>query len=420
MEELEVCKRLGLQNKEELLSLLDFSDRERLINSLLKYHTPWFTREHSPTKIASRLATINVGNLYVSDGDYFRIRNHFSVDDVLYTTNGYKKGWYCIFKGKNCEVVEPGGYPSSNNFPLKNPQKTDSQDTYFETGHILARRFYKYIYTYRCTANYSVKELINNPKYNLFVQFTVANRQVAGSKRRSQAYYETLIDEYLKKGQGQIFYEVKIVFKNKSDKIPIGTELFFKTLETNQTGKKLEEITDENHVFIPNFDQEFGYSSPSSNNSEAVKEYRDFYSNGYSEKFKSYFSNAIFTEQQQQYFLVINGKINGIFVSLELARQALGMKSADYTSFRNLQFSNRYEKRIYTFAYEDVQDVESYLLKNGIVSPTGKKNNLFYPTENYFEIPGIYFDFKDVAKQSRGYRSAEPCLSNALDRIPIP
>ena len=65
-----------------------------------------------------------------------------------------------------------------------------------------------------------------------------------------------------------VYYEVKLVFKNSSDKYPIGTEIFFVPISS----------PDEfDHYFIPNVDSGFDLE-------KSQTDYADFYKNGYSEE----------------------------------------------------------------------------------------------------------------------------------------
>ncbi|HEM6560340.1 TPA: hypothetical protein U2E43_000350 [Streptococcus suis] len=433
MDENEVIIRLGLQDIKQLMSLLDFSDRGREINSLRKkYLDSYFSGVVADDELLKEKHNhIEFVEEAKHGGGYFRIHGALNSQENVSSRMGYKKGWYCILKGGENNLEELGNPPEARYFPKINPKKLNVGCNFFDTGHILAKRFYKYISRYR---NYTYlkkseknrllnSRLINDPFHNLFVQFSVANGQKNKKcNRRSQGFYEEEIDKFLLSNKSTVlFYEVKVIYFDKGDRIPIGTEIFFKTLD----GPKVENILKENHVFIPNFDWDFDIQVASACSEQRVQRYRDFYSLGVNESHIDCFKNSdLRSEQLKSYFLVISGLLPGIYSSLSLAKKAIGIGDKDVPSgvFKgDIEKSERNQYAIYQFSPSDMDEVKVFLQREKIIIPTGNNNNLFYPVTKEYEIPGIYFDFDSVKNnkpEGDPYPAAEPGIEIALLRLP--
>ncbi|MGT2829665.1 hypothetical protein [Streptococcus hillyeri] len=239
------------------------------------------------------------------------------------------QGWRVVLNG------DTQSYKNNLNLTLKlppnNPFKINGQK-FFHRGHILAKEFYSFIKDER-------KEgFIKNHDKNGFIQFSVANMQQEkkdNTFRKSQAFYENKITEYLKIGNGKVCYEVKVLFYNKEDKIPIGTKISFKTIENNNNQKALEDCMGCNHIFIPNFDEDFDLSQiPGYVGSE---DYREFYHMGYSDEHKKCFNNVaipnkdgkVYDKYGNQVFYSVSATINdrikeGIFLNVDEAVVSFG------------------------------------------------------------------------------------------------
>lgn len=265
----EICKRLGLKNREELASMLDFGNRDYTLERLK------LGARLNPDEVQNVLICGNELNEYVSKTDKIDERIQFK-----------REGWGCVLKGKIFNSKKTN-LNLTVELPKMNPMKQSGQ-LFFQSGHILGKQFYYFL------ENKKNAEIKIKSKSNGFVQFSVANmEQLEGyGLRQSQAYFENKICDYLRTG-GKIFYEVKVIYiikKGKKSKYPIGTQLLFKTLECNQSNIPLEKYTD-NHVFIPNFDVDF--ILPSVDCDLEYLKYQEFYFGELEDELiEDYFNNS--------------------------------------------------------------------------------------------------------------------------------
>lgn len=244
-----ILDRLGLENDEELLNLLDLSNRLDKI----KFFYPEFQFDSN-----------NLIEMTLENTGYFKLIG--TDNKKISVANSFRRGWETILRStsKSSESEDLGKLNKTpEGFPKGNIPKGDSEDWYFHRGHIFARRFHKYVVGYKIlnaqhqdTQEKWSKISIDSRDNNLFTQFSMANK--------AQAEVEEKVYQLLEIGES-VYYEVKVVFRNSDDKYPIGTEIFYVPISSPHGFA---------HYFIPNFD--FGFDLEKSKN-----DYTDFYKNGY-------------------------------------------------------------------------------------------------------------------------------------------
>ena len=259
-EKQKILASLGLENDKELLYLLDLSNRLDKI----KHFYPEF----------QLYTDKSIETSWISN-HCFRIVG-FNNEEINGATS-FKRGWETLLKPTIKNQNNKLGKLTKNPqyFPHGNIPKGDGDEWYFHRGHILARQFHKYVLEYKILNNRyeDIKakwsQFSIDSKYkNLFTQFSIANK--------AQAKVEEKVHQILREGK-TIYYEVKLVFKNKTDKYPIGTEIFFVPLSSPDEFE---------HYFIPNVDSNF-------NLEKSKIDYVDFYKDGYSEqKHRPFFENS--------------------------------------------------------------------------------------------------------------------------------
>lgn len=247
-----ILQGLGLENQEELLGFLDLSNRVDKI----KFFYPEF-----------QFSTNNLIEISWENDGYFKLIG--SDNKKTKGTTSFRRGWETILKfpvrSNDSDDLGPLN-DTPDAFPKGNIPKGDSDDWYFHRGHVFARRFHKYVVGYKIlnaerqdTQEKWSKFSIDSRDKNLFTQFSKANKV--------QAEIEEKVYQLLR-SEESVYYEVKLVFKNSSDKYPIGTEIFFLPISSpDEFG----------HYFIPNIDSGFDLEN-------SQMEYADFYKNGYSEE----------------------------------------------------------------------------------------------------------------------------------------
>ena len=253
MLENEVLNRLGLKDIHELKTFLDFSDRSEKI----KYFCSDF---RMPSVETQKIEWNPKENYYYLPG----------IADIEANSSYYRRGWETVLRpnstkqdGNSSKVKgRPKGYPAGN-IPK------GETAWYFDRGHIFARRFHQYVidkkvlykkYEDRVTKGKLWSEShIDCLEKNIFTQFSVAN--VAQSKIENKV--AALLD-----GTQPIYVEVKVIFRNEGDAIPIGTEIFYTQLPYPDEVK---------HYFIPNVDVGFDLS-------DTKFDYFSFYNKGYQEE----------------------------------------------------------------------------------------------------------------------------------------
>lgn len=343
MEENEIYTRLGLENKEELMELLDLSDRVQKI----KYFYPSIDiKTTQPVRLALR------------NGNFFEITG--MDNNRIQRLKCSREGWETVLRLNNNSNSLPPLRNNPNKFPKGNIPKGDESEWYFHRGHILARQFHKYVlgnkildYKYKNTKRIWTDLCIDSKK-NLFTQFSSANQ--------IQAKIEAEVFALLSENQN-VYYEVKVIFKNINDIYPIGTEIFYLPISSPEKFK---------HCFIPNTDLDFDLSILHEKDSKLS--YPDFYKNGYREEYRKYFKNNDRGEYELAEGLVCRIG-DSVFYLVE--------DRAIFNSPEFLQNTEKFEE----FTKDNIAEISNKL--------SGKT---FYPVRVGRE-PGIYFDYGNTYKQ---------------------
>lgn len=247
-----ILGRLGLENDEELLNLLDLSNRLDKI----KHFYPEF-----------QFSTNNLIEMSWENNGYFKLIG--SDNKKTKETTSFRRGWETILRStsKSSDSEDLGKLNKTpKGFPKGNVPKGSGDNWYFHRGHIFARQFHKFVLGYKIldadhqdTQEKWSKYSIDSRDNNLITQFSMANK--------AQEEVEEKVYQLLEIGES-VYYEVKVVFRNSDDKYPIGTEIFYVPISSP------DEFA---HYFIPNVD--FGFNLENSQT-----DYADFYKNGYSEE----------------------------------------------------------------------------------------------------------------------------------------
>ncbi|MBY4635093.1 hypothetical protein FAJ36_06950 [Streptococcus suis] len=240
MNENDIIKRLGFENSSELADLL------------------------------------GIDIVFCDKNAYFKLGEKNNRGNA--NTNVLKRGWKVVLKGKNkSEAIERGKCKTPSKFPKGNVPKGKGRDWYFHRGHILGYTFHKYLKGYKYTPivgenrSWTIED-INDPERNLTTQFSYANE--------IQGIIEREIESYLSANK-DLTLEVKVVYKGGHDAYPIGTEIFYIELKGDSDKENIS-----GHYFIPNTD--VGFEIPDT----AEESYQDFYTNGYSERYRQYFADS--------------------------------------------------------------------------------------------------------------------------------
>ena len=244
-----ILDRLGLENDEELLNLLDLSNRLDKI----KFFYPEFQFDSN-----------NLIEMTLENTGYFKLIG--TDNKKISATNSFRRGWETILRptSKSSESEDLGKLNKTpEGFPKGNVPKGSGDNWYFHRGHIFARQFHKFVLGYKIldaehqdTQEKWSQSSIDSRDNNLFTQFSMANN--------AQAEVEEKVYQLLEIGES-VYYEVKVVFRNSDDKYPIGTEIFYVPISSPDGFE---------HYFIPNFDLGFDLEKSKS-------DYTDFYKNGY-------------------------------------------------------------------------------------------------------------------------------------------
>ncbi|HEL1676237.1 TPA: hypothetical protein ACIRI2_001175 [Streptococcus suis] len=367
MNENEVIKRLGLKSLEELVEILESSDRKEIIQYLSKEDINLDFDKYIVVRFEEKESKITK-----------KLQNAKSL------TNHYKKGWACILKSENFGLndEERPRTPTPKSFPKGNIPKGD-KEWYFHRGHILAYGFGKNMKTYKHVKRKNKEfELIsgnfrevNKKGKNIITQFSIANK--------AQADIEQMISDFLKNGIQEIYYEVKAIYRREGDVYPIGTEIFYLTLKGDSDKENIS-----GHYFIPNTD--VGFEIPDT----AEESYQDFYTNGYSERYQEYFADSDRNEIELVEGLSSNGYIlslsdNGIF-----SAKSYDLNTKDETEiidFKDIVDILEYPKsNIFFFCEDEIDSVDKFLKVKKIVRKS-KKNKRYYPVEDNHS--GIYLSY---------------------------
>lgn len=410
MKESDVLTRLGLKDKDELVSLLEHSGlNERL----------------------SRLASINrethsIKLEFCESGCYFKIEadDTKKVSEIKEEGSDYfRRGWSCVLKG-----ARKTGNKAHENKKTPENYPEEIGVNHFNIGHILGRGFHEFIYGYPClTPDFKENgvwedEAINDKVKNLITQFASANYQTKGAPRYSQAYFEDEVEKFLKDTEsGEVFYEVKAIYKKSEDSIdkyPIGTEIYYTTLKPNENDQAIEK-----HVFIPNCDIDFDLSVMG--DYREYNSYREFYKNGYNEDYRKYFKNSIdspeLLDEEHHFALVLQEKVLGIYKTSNQAKDKIGNKSISEIEFGTISSESEYshsftteeEKGIILFTKEQIKRLENSLKVSKYTEQT-KKNKYFRPFVSEGRIYLKYYGEDGIASVTNGYAGGDIKGYNSL------
>ena len=200
-----ILDRLGLENDEELLNLLDLSNRLDKI----KFFYPEFQFDSN-----------NLIEMKLENTGYFKLIG--TDNKKISATNSFRRGWETILRStsKISESEDLGKLNKTpEGFPKGNVPKGSGDNWYFHRGHIFARQFHKFVLGYKIldaehqdTQEKWSQSSIDSRDNNLFTQFSMANK--------AQAEVEEKVYQLLEIGES-VYYEVKVVFRNSDDKYPI-------------------------------------------------------------------------------------------------------------------------------------------------------------------------------------------------------
>lgn len=362
-----ILGNLGLENDKELLYLLDLSNR---LNKIQHFYPEFqlYTDKSIETSWISNYCFRIVG---------------FNNGEINGATS-FKRGWETLLKPTIKKPNNKLGKLTKNPqyFPNGNIPKGDGDEWYFHRGHILARQFHKYVLEYKILNNryeYTQENWsqssIDSEYKNLFTQFSIANK--------AQAKVEEKVHQILREGK-TIYYEVKLVFKNKNDQYPIGTEIFFVPLSSPDEFE---------HYFIPNTDLDFDLSTLHEDDRELS--YSDFYKKAYNERYKKYFKNSDRDERE----IAENIGSNDFYLDIN-QKYICPAKNEVETILQNLgNTSNE------IFSREKIKDIEKYLLNNVGIQKSKKNRYIVYPVK---EDEKIYIGWNVAEKCQSGERGFAP------------
>ena len=368
MKENEIYTRLGLENKEELMELLDLSDRIQKI----KYFCP-----------SIDIKTAQPVRLTLRNGNFFEIAG---IDNNrIQRLKCSRKGWETVLKSNN---IPNNLYPlrnTPNKFPKGNIPKGYGSEWYFHRGHVFARQFHNSVSGYQViqhNGNNSKNwddSFIDNKDDNLFTQFSSANQ--------IQAKIEAEVFALLSENQN-VYYEVKLIFKNINDTYPIGTEIFYLPISSPEKFK---------HYFIPNTDLDFDLSILHEEDSKLS--YPDFYKNGYREEYRKYFKNSDRNEIEvtenigigsNDFYLVLKPKEEAIYRFDTKLLNDLEEKKIKIFDEKDIDNILENPSNILIFSYKDAKIVHANLLKKSKISKSNKKNYYYFVLE---DEPVIYLQY---------------------------
>lgn len=261
MKETEVLKRLGIRNKNKLLSLLHRSNISRCIWQRTNYY------KLVPTipKLVERIKTIELTESITP----------IDINKEI-TLNSYRRD-KCNLQRKNRYV----GWKVK--IPRQALLKKDLSD-YYKTnegiphnnlvhrGHLLGKQFEKFIFESTSIRNGKIHIFDKNNIDNIYQQFSRSNCNEKSNN--GQLYFENIvcgiIENYTSKGIFEsCYYEVEAIFLEIDDKMPIGNRILFFDKENFENSF---------HVFIPNFSEEYVLEN------SCYRKYRKRYKSGFSKK----------------------------------------------------------------------------------------------------------------------------------------
>ncbi|MDO4432560.1 MAG: hypothetical protein Q4B80_04495 [Aerococcaceae bacterium] len=409
----EIITRLGLKDKKELGDLLDFSNRAKMINEFV--NSIYYKGEFLCSEEKCRTVTI------INEG---KEAGAVSKSTHSNSSKGKKRGWCCVFKAKNKREIERKHIGNPKQFPVGNIPKGEDCEWYFHRGHILAHSLCKFL-----TEQHIIKKFRNKPdekwtdnkinckETNVFTQFNVANKD--------QAIIENKISEYLSTGKGVVFYDVKLIYRDNSDVYPIGTEIFYKILISNeeQSGGILE---NEGHYFIPNCDIGFKL--------ECQEAYQRFYREGCRDRYREKFNNS---DRGKNNFQVTEDTSESVFYMFfnpdrkkykysnkeyvpEIHTVITGDEDIDFSEYKIIKFENNLDKSIASgknciiFSDSQIDSIDQFLKTNKLVEESKSKKFYYYVGKSHHSgIYGAYGENENTTAKHESFTH----LKDAINKL---
>lgn len=261
MKETEVFKRLGIRNKNELISLRQFSDILGCIWSNGNYYelTPKIPRLIDKIEFLD-----NPEGFQPIDINKKIILNYFRRDKVNLQRENRYVGWKVKIPRRALLKEDISDYYNTNDgIPHNN---------IVHRGHLLGKQLKKFLFESSSIKNGTIHFFDKNNIDNIYQQFSRANCN--DNFNSGQSYFEKIvcgiIENYTSKGISECcYYEVEAIFLDIDDKMPVGNRILFFDKENFENSF---------HVFIPNFSEKYVLENSS------YLEYRKRYKSGFSKK----------------------------------------------------------------------------------------------------------------------------------------
>lgn len=261
MKETEVFKRLGIRNKNELISLRQFSDILGCIWSNGNYYelTPKIPRLIDKIEFLD-----NPEGFQPIDINKKITLNYFRRDKVNLQRENRYVGWKVKIQRRALLKEDISDYYNTNDgIPHNN---------IVHRGHLLGKQLKKFLFESSSIKNGTIHFFDKNNIDNIYQQFSRANCN--DNFNNGQSYFEKIvcgiIENYTSKGIFECcYYEVEAIFLDIDDKMPVGNRVLFFDKENFENSF---------HVFIPNFSEEYVLEN------SCYLKYRERYKSGFSKK----------------------------------------------------------------------------------------------------------------------------------------
>ena len=261
MKEKEVLKRLGIRDKNELISLRQFSEILGCIWSNGNYYelTPKIPR------LIDKIEFLNnpEGFQPIDINKEIKLNYYRRDRGALQRKNRYV-GWKVKIPRRFLLKEDISDYYITN--------EGIPHDNCVHRGHLLGKQFEKFLFESTSIRSDKIHFFDKNNIDNIYQQFSRANCN--GKFNNGQSYFENIvsgiIENYTSNGiYESCYYEVEAIFLNITDEMPIGNRILFFDKENFENSF---------HVFVPNFSEEYVLK-----NSCCLK-YRKHYKSGFSKK----------------------------------------------------------------------------------------------------------------------------------------
>ena len=261
MKEKEVLKRLGIRNKNKLLSLLHRSNISRCIWQRTNYYKlvptiPKLLERIETLELTESITPIDI-NKEIKLNYYRRGRGN------IQRKNRYV-GWKVKIPKRVLLKEDILDYYTTN--------EGIPHDNVVHRGHLLGKQFEKFLFESTSLKNDTIHFFDKNNIDNIYQQFSRSNCNEKSNN--GQLYFENIvcgiIENYTSNGiYESCYYEVEAIFLNIDDKMPVGNRVLFFDKENFENSF---------HVFIPNFSEEYVLEN------SCYLKYRERYKSGFSKK----------------------------------------------------------------------------------------------------------------------------------------